>query len=618
MIIATKKGNRLIEIPYLFAYSGGAYIFQFLGDETYTDPYDGSIWTWDGISNSAIDIPDEVLGVQDDEGNQLRPTTSVTDCETLDGSFFWDDDNGYLYIHWFDSVSDYVIDRTLASYSEISSAYSNGYHPASKNFFDGVYYDPVITKISNIQKETDPLAFGLVAFNKFKLTITNQAGTFDDIDATQYIGVPLWVYLVSDIDVELTDDMRQFTGFIESYTNPRDTITFTIVEARFWENNPCCINEITVDEFPNCGDEAGELKPVAFGEIRRGIMILTNEESLTEAGTETAVYLVADPYFNSVRAIDNLYTHTGVQFGGSLTIDLDECTVSITKPADVSPDDMKDWTWAGEGYAITGTFDNGLDIIRTAYSYFANTPYLTTTFDQMEWEQAAADNPQSIGISVQSTKGFIEEIIEPICTSIQGDVEILGDGRITFKQRDTEAEAVDVIEQTIQSDDPTISEYGASMVSEIVLQYAPNFYDSDDYLQYLYSDEKINVIANYGKNSRDPLSPVETVLVDEADVDALGEELMSIYDKPQNIISFEVLQLIDARILDVLAVDIGKFDVENYVYGEILSISNNFNDYTQEIEMRLIQDYPEAVYLVDSAGVFLLDSEGVYLTVRLS
>ena len=58
MIIVTKQGEKR-DLPYMQAFEGGVYSFTFHGDETYTDPFDGSVWNWENTDNDL----EEVIGV---------------------------------------------------------------------------------------------------------------------------------------------------------------------------------------------------------------------------------------------------------------------------------------------------------------------------------------------------------------------------------------------------------------------------------------------------------------------------------------------------------------------------------------------------------------------------
>jgi hypothetical protein len=596
MIIYTKNGEKK-EIPYLFAQQGGVWAFEFFGDETYVDPYDSSVWYWVGVTN---DI-DEIIGVAQGS-DQLTLTSSVSDCVALQGSYYWDDTNGILYVHWVDSDGDWSISRDTSAMSAIVPGWANGYSRINQNVFDGVFYNPKMTNISGLSKKVDPLKLGLIAFNSSQYAISDQVDNYENTSGTDSVGNPVWFYLAEHSDTTLTDEMRIFTGIQNGYQHDRSEIRYNVVETRFFDNVPVCPNKISVDDFPNVGDNDEKIIPTAWGEIRRGIMLLTNKDSLTTAGAGSAIFLVSDPDLDVIRAIDAVYDKEDNDLTASITAtNLTACTVTVTKAAGVSVGDLKDWTWAGEGYDIDGDFDNGLDILRAGFLYLTGIPYIASTFDTIIWDQETLNNPQSIGISLQKDKGFIESLIEPVTTSLQGVVEILGDGRISAAFRDTtEIPIVNIphIYGYDQLDLPKILVDPKQTVSELNIEYAPNFKISDDKLSFVYTDDSETVIRDYSIDRRDPLSPVKTVLNDVSDVEDLAIEIMETSASPNRLIkAISINILTGVRLFSIIGIDTGVNGQENIEYGELLNLDPDYNKFTQSVDIRVIPDYSPLTYI---------------------
>ena len=585
MIVLTKEGNRT-DLPLLFAEDEGVWCFNFYGDETFLDTYDSSVWTWEDTDLSL----EEVLGVTQDDGRQLAIATSLSDCKALQGSFYWDESNGVLYVHWFGSVGDWSIDRDESSYSQIIAGYANKYSDTTQNVWDGVYYEPILTEISGLNKSVDPTKFGLISFNESSYSLTNEDGQFDNLDSTQVVGVPTWFHFVPNDSEVITNDMRVFTGFKNGNTNDFSKLTTNIIETRLFEDKPTCPNSITLTDYPNAGDMEGKTIPVAFGDIRRGVLIPINLDSLTEANPGTAQFLVADPSLYAVLSISKLYDKDE----NELTItgtNLTNCTVEYTKPAGVAPNDLKDYKWEGTGYDISGTYNNGLDIIRACFLKLANIPYIASTYNIPEYGQGITDNPEDTGISIATDRGFIESVVEPITTNLQGIVDIQGDGRITWRSRDITRP---VIAEVLINDlfgDPKITENTSETVSELTLNYAPDFTDRKKDLTFTYSDSKSDVISNYGINRKTPLSPVQTTLYDVADVEALAVEIMSTSSKPAREITFTTVEFIDdVKLFDIIGVDTGRYGSENMEYGEVLEIAPDYFNVRQRFKIRTIED----------------------------
>lgn len=589
LIIYTKRGNRT-ELRDLFPDSEGLWCFEYYGDTSFVDPHDSSVWEWVGYDNGV----DEVLVVIYNGIFFIR-TISRADCLAQELSFYWDDTNGILYLHWYNFGDDYYFDRALSNASEVIPGFANGYGKNTNNVFDGVFYRPDIVGLGGFSKKADLIKLGLVTFEDSNFALTDQANERFKESALDTVGLPLWVYLVTEDDIELTDDKRVFTGIYNGYEHGRDSIGYNIIEQRLFDNKPVCPNVINSTDFPNVGDLEGEFIPVAFGQIRRGIMLLTNKDSLTSGASGTATFLVSDPALGAVLAISNVYDAAG-EVQTITATNLTACTVDVTKPAGVSPGDLKEWTWGGQGYYIDGTYNNGLDIIRAAYNLFANVQYLVSTFDTTKWATETTNNPQAVGLSISSEKGFVEEIIEPITTSLQGIVETTGDGRITWSSRDLTAKptlTIPTIKAQYQDELPGVNLDSQDTVSEIQVLYSPNF-KADDFLSYLYDAQKTEVVVNYLINKREPISPLKTVLVNESDAQALAIEIMETSAAPIRKIVVNTTELLtDLRFFDIIGIDTGTFNNVNIEYGEVLGISPNYDEFTQTIEVRIVPGYPE-------------------------
>lgn len=602
MIVYTKQGARS-NLPSLTAYEGGVYIFNFYGDLTYTDPADSSVWTWKGV-NPGIE---EILGVAQD-GINLFNVQSYADCLALDGSFYWDDANGYLYVHWTNSVGFWAVSPTQNSYAGLVAGYASGYNKVTKNYFDGVYYKGLITQLSGFSKKADPIKLGLIAFDNSSYTLSDQANDLVDAAGRDTVGVPLWAYYVEDDAIELTNEDRIFTAFLNGYSHNRDAVTANLIEVRLFENKPVCQNVLSIADYPSAGDNADKIIPVPFGDIRGGFMLLTNFDDLDDTAG-TAIFLVADPALYPVLAITKVFDKDGIEQTITAT-NLTNCLVSVTKPADVSPSDLKEWSWTGSGYDIDGDYNNGMDIAKAGFLKLTNTPYLASTFDTAAWTAATGLNTQPVGISIQSDKGFIEELLQPISISLQGVFEILGDGRISFASRDITAPVSFTIEQNDQLDEPVIKVDPDKVVSELLVEYSPDFPRKQS-LTSLYTGARAEVINNYGLDRRDPLSPIKTILVNQSDAAAVSLEIMSTSKQPERLIEVGRKGFIkNPRLFSIIKVDTGTYGQKNYEYGEMLAMVPDLINMAQTFTIRILPDYVDTVPTEVLMGQVYSDGKG--------
>jgi len=581
MIVYTKQGER-IDLRHNYAYDGAVFTIRLNGTRTYTDPADSSVWTWEDVTNDV----DEVLGVNQ-EGDVLFVVESVPDCKALPGSWYWDDADGVLYIHWNESTR--YPKGNPGNISVIVSGYSSGYSNTTKNVFDDVYYDPIITSLQGLSKKVDPVKLGLLSFKRSSIGLADEINQFRQAPAGSAVGVPVWVFYNDEDETELKTSNRIFTGVLDGYIHNGSNVQQKIIESRLFENKPICPNIATTDEYPNIGSNKDKFKPTAWGKIRRGKMLLTNQDSLTSSSSGTAEFLLADPSLDSIRAVTAVYDKEDNDVG-SLTIDLVNCTVSATKPAGVAVSDLKDWSWEGEAYDIDGDYNNGLDIMKDAFLKLAGVPFLESTYNVDEWNEQTAVNPESLGFSFQTDKGFIEELIEPIQTSLQGNIDIQGTGKITFISRDTSAAIKRFVTQNKEISDPNINVVSDSTVSELLIEYSRNYVTKDPF-NFLYRGDKVSVITDYGINRREPLSPVKTGLTEEADAETLALEIMDTSKQPERIIETDPVDIDkNIRIWDIVAIDTGKYGEENIEIGEVLGVAPDYLNNREKYTVRIIPD----------------------------
>jgi hypothetical protein len=604
--IFTKLGQRITKVDFA-AYADGVYSFAFFGDETYIDPFDGSTWYWTGTTNDT----DEIIGLTQDTF-RLVSVLTLPECTAQPGSFFWDNVNGYLYVHWFNSLGDWAVGNAVSSLEQLVAGFANGYHEASHNVFDGVYYKPIITNISGLSETVDPTKLGLLANSQSSITYSDQINAFDRTTLENSTGLPYWVYAIDKDTIELTDDDRVFTGVLNGYSHPRNAFTISLIEARLFENKPTCINVISLTDYPDAGGLEGEFMPTPWGKIRRGIVVPTNSDTLTTAASGTATLLVGDPSLYEVLAISKVYDKEDNEITiGS--VDLVACTVDITKPAGVSVSDLKKWKWEGQGYDILGTYDNGLDIIKAAFLSLAGVSFIAGTYDLIEWQKQTNINTQSKGLSLQTDKGFFEEIIEVIATGLQGSVRVLGNGRITWVTRDITQDPILHSYKYNQLAIPTIVVDPSKVVSEIAVQYSPDFTDDKQFLQIVYTDDRAAVVRNYGVDKRDPISPVKTALTLQSDADDTAEKIAATSSAPERRITIPQKD-IDKGLKDfnIIGVDTALLQEDPYIeYGELLQNNPDYNTNNQSLVIRVLPDYVPPIYVQgESFSNGLYDSEG--------
>ncbi len=304
MQIITKHGSKTT-VGYFQAYSKGVYAIKLNGEVEVIDDYDNSAWYWLDTDNSLSEVIDVLVGT-----TSYLTTVSLNDCISLEKSFYYLD--GILYIHYDDSESDIFIDRDKLRISVTVGGWANNYNKGTKNIYDGFYYKAIINSIDGLSKKIDPLKYGMLQFNQSNFSIINEGGDYDYLNDKEFIGSPIYFYLLNDNDAELTSDKIIFSGVIENYSNDKSALKFTVEDIRLFENVAICQNTVTVAEYPDCDKSSGKLKPVALGDIDGGFCQCVNVGALTNETSGTAQLLIHDTELGNITSVTGLFNKDGI------------------------------------------------------------------------------------------------------------------------------------------------------------------------------------------------------------------------------------------------------------------------------------------------------------------
>lgn len=408
---------------------------------------------------------------------------------------------------------------------------------------------------------------------------------------------------------DIDDGVRLFTGFTGGASFGDDSLSVALQEARRPFDQQVCPSVFDLVTFPSLDPKFENKRiPVAYGDIRRGIAVPIDSDGVETADAATITFKLADSSLHAIGSVTALYDDNGnsVTLG---TISLANCTVQYAKGAGDRVD-LGKFSWEGTGYVIPGDDDNGLDIMKDVLTEQGGTAFTVSTYDTTQWTAEQAAHPEPIGISVQSERGLIEEIIQPITVSLQGIVDVLGDGRLTFISRDTTAKVQRFIEQHDIIAGPSFSKDPDSVVSRIAVNYAPSFVDRTDVLTEVYEDQAAGVIARYGIDRTLPVSPVETVLTVAADALAVGAEVATTTADPETLVELTIpLDDTQTQLFDIVQADVGRPRSADYRVFEVLRIGLAFvsNELRLSFTLRELVDrepvFPEPIFTEDWAPI---------------
>jgi len=581
LILLTELSTRAIP-PSLLADEQGVWRFTFDGDATYVDD-NGAEFFWP-IDTSIKTIRGVTVGTT----NYLEVSTLAA-VRSTEESFYWNVST--LYVHHADNANDYTIGTAVYRLLTASAGFASGRYPGQVSYYSNQYYDPIITNVGSLSKRVDPLKFGLLSFESSSYDLANADGGKDAFTNGEALNSQVRFFLMPPGETDVDNGTRIFTGYTGGARRTDETLTVQLQEARTFYNRSVCPNVFNDTDYASIDDKyIGKPIPVAYGKIRRGIAVPVDTASFDKSAGGTVTFKLADDSIHALTAVTALYDNNDneVTIG---TTDLNACTVTYSVPANADIN-LGQFSWEGQGYVIPGTYNNGLDIMKDAFVEQSELPYTADTFDTVAWDAATASNTASVGLSVQSDKGVIEEIVEPITVSLQGIVDVLGDGRISFRSRQPDAAISRAIYQDEIIGAPDFEIKTDEVVSSVVVEYSPSFVDRSS-LSTEYTTGQDTVTALFAIKSSRPVSPVETVLTEEADALLVGAEIADTSQAPQEIVQIVTPLTTDViNLFDVIQVNVGRPQQADWRVYEVLerTVGLSNGELSVDLLLRLLHD----------------------------
>jgi len=519
------------------------------GDSTIEDET-SDVWNWLNIDNNFRDV----IGLSIDTA--YTKVFNYNDMESSNGTFFYDESTFICYINLTNNTEPFnylFVNATL-----FLSGFSDNIYKTTDNYFNDIFYSPRAS-FGDVSKSVNSLKSGLIPLSSFKYNVASG----DNTERTTIIQESLG----SKVNLVNEDGVFLYTGNLIELSQSRTSYSITVEDTRFFLNAPVCENNFTVANFPSIDDSyIGKPIPVAYGKIRRGICIPIDSSSFDPGTGGTLNFLVADESHGIVN-ISNVYDNQGNQ----LTPTISNNRFSIVVPANtgLSLDKLK---WEGTGY---NSLTNGLDIIKKTFEDQGNYFYNDFNYDTSEWDSATSANTQQVGISTQSNKTILSEIVEPITRSLFGIVDIENDGRLTWRSRDILTSTIGDIKLSSRIGSPNVKRDSKSVFSRTFFTYSNDYVESDFSFAYIDNSQEIEVINKFQK--RETLE-YKTVLHNESDVINLASKLNSITSDIQKIWSITTtIKAINWELYDLISIETGTIIDSEIIEVEIIEKSIDFD-----------------------------------------
>jgi hypothetical protein len=241
------------------------------------------------------------------------PVVSFNDCVIQEGSFYWDNTNQILYIHFEHDQEGWT--------DTYQTGTSSGFSDNGMLYIDGLGYDPLIESVPSIAQQQDIANYSLPAFvngsvilNNNSLTLAGETtGALDRFIIENVYGnsAKLYYYPDDKITVPNEGDRNYLVPlaalYVEDYDISLQEIDFRVQDIRKSDNIIIPQETFNTTDYPNIGEVAGEAIPLMYGQVREAKAIITNED-ITSGNVTYRVALLLTVLGTVQVYIDELWT----------------------------------------------------------------------------------------------------------------------------------------------------------------------------------------------------------------------------------------------------------------------------------------------------------------------
>lgn len=523
---------------------------------------------------------------------------SFNDCVAQEGSFFWDNTNQILYVHFEHEHEGWTATYQYGTFF--------GFSDSRVVYIDDQEYLPLIDSVPSIAQSQDIVNYNKLAFINGRLTLNNRARRLEGSVAGQldaFITADLYnndVFLyylpdeaVSEIDEADSSDLVGLAAFyIEDYNIGLTEISLDLQDKRKSQNVTIPSDKFLTSDYPNIGDEAGGVIPLMYGEVREARAVPTNGET-TSGDVSYRVALLLTVLGTVQVNIDKIWTTVST---ASVTLSTGEFTLSAANGRDSNGAVRDCRVLLPTGIAITYT----TDIIKDLNDRYLGIPYLSSNYDTTEWE--AEEVALTSGGWVFDSEILLFEAIRIVqAGSSKGfRYEILPDGRRTIRIDDPDravsgrVEPVDILNRS----EMPVSTDNEQVFAIIELAYNKSF-NSGKFQRITDDTYRNEVLARYKQiNSL----PVETLLNGDVEAAAAALDRAGRFKNIPEIMELVLMgaEFLPKRIYDMIDIeatpdyaDADTLFIEGRQYygfkkGKIVSIAPNINSKINTVRFQFV------------------------------
>jgi hypothetical protein len=521
------------------------------------------------------------VGSVSSDAARLASKSSIAAVESTELSFYWDASTRRVYIHLQGGGEPSLHRITLGVVYGVAN---------HAGVYGGTYYEGRLKSAPAISKRRDPLFFGRLSFEGGQITIDNTDGFFDRIGEDNDVFGNSVRILQGFEGFDYTDFVRMGQGLIETIRVGRDTLEVGMVDGRKALSRRAPSRVFDVATYPNIKPgNIGKAIPLAYGVLLNVPVVCTNEAETGSPATYS--FKLCDCTDHPIDAI------TAVRVNGvaksTASTDLANGTFTLAT-ADYDPGDEVTCDFTGYEDDAGDPIENAADVILDLLETQLDLEYDPATFDQGEWAIAEAQ-AADIGLLVDSPTEVYDSI-EDICASARMMFFQHDDGRYTLRKYNPNRSVSQAFEADELLEVPTVEYDKSEVLSSIMVGYARDW--AEDQLRYL-NDTSHEAAVFEAFKSR-PSDTFDTLLTSTADAQDYADDVMLLSSVQMRLFTAKFkLQPLEREIMDFVDIPVvrksGGF--LGLVKAEILGITKDLLAAQIELECRIVEIYPETVYV---------------------
>lgn len=544
---------------------------------------------------------------------------SVNDCVDTEKSFYWDNDNQTIYVHFEHDRSWYT--------DTYSYGRAYGYTDTDVLYINDAEYLPLVRSIPSIAQQEDLQNYRSLSFIIGAIVLDNVGGLLDWVVSANIYGIDVFIYHVSDSDiVDGSVSRSDLTGlaalYIEDYDTGLDTIDIRVQDIRKSQNIDIPVDTFLTSDYPDIEEKyINKPIPLIYGDIAEHPAIPVDGLSTGNVEFRIAKSLTAIGQVQvfSSDAWSNVSTVSEDTATGSFILAYADCRSGGASNGSVLSCRVLSCSGASVTYAS--------DVIKALNLEALLITYNSSNYDTTEWE-VEEKSLSAVGVSFNKTVKLFDAIREVQSGANKGfRYEIKPDGRRTIRVDDRERDQAYIAYQSeIKNIDTLKVESNSDLLCATALVLYKKNYESGDFRIYKDASSLEDVKNNYRQA---PSVEFETLLQTEALADDRAEYSLERFSVIPKILNVTLLgdRWYNLRIYDIVKIAItdGEVDFDNgEITGreffniwraQVLSVDPVFNEISNRVKLVLTgRVYPVWEILLDQEDVYevLLDQEDIY------